>query len=791
MPPFFLKSVAVSFSLATAVLLTGCGAGMSVPDVPAASSELLVGPIQGSNYGGHAPLVGAHVFVLEGIPSPGGYYQPAKSLLNVVTTGNYPTSVEPVGTAVAGFNYVTTDAHGDFSVSGDYTCTAGDPVYLYAEGGNPETNPLTQFNVDITQVVVAGTGPYTFTFTNLQNADTTNLLYQGETVVLSGFTGALANLNGTSQTVLSNGLMTTTFQVSSASNYGIADNTYAVTPISGVATQSMPIVPNPAVVNLAVLGVCGDNNPTNFSGLPFVYVNEVSTVAAAYALAGFFPPPGNANLAVAGAAAANLSVPSSDALALTGLQNATRTASQLYDIAGGNVACTGTGCDGETHIARTTTPVGGGTVPQALIDTLGNVLANCVDSANTSVVTANESTQCSTLFADTLSAGTGGTRPIDTATAAIDMAHNPWSNATALVDLPSGNAPFQPKITTANDLSIGIQFTPAHTEGPQGIAVDGSGRVWYTNFYSGYLTTLSPLGAVVYNNNPNAGHMLGYVAIDPSEAAWFGDNTDSDVEKVNAAGAFVSAYDVGGLIEPYAVASDGNGHIYVENVSVKSVYELTNAGVLTTTPANPLAGASTCGASTWHADHDAIDNQNNGYNLWYTSEKGDFVCEVNSTNGTLIRETMINALQGDPPNTYSPEYIAIDASGNAWFPDQFHNGMNKITQAGVLTNPTGPTISGGFGTAVDGAGNIFVTSRVSASIAEYVGSTSVGYTTMFIGGGDTDIMTDPLNLATDPSGNLWVADYNGNMIEEMVGLAAPTYTPLSIAASVNMLGSKP
>ena len=117
---------------------------------------------------------------------------------------------------------------------------------------------------------------------------------------------------------------------------------------------------------------------------------------------------------------------------------------RLYDIGGSNTACTGLGCDGETHIARATTLVGAGTVPQSLIDTLGNILANCVDSANTSVVAASESAQCSTLFADTLSAGTSGTRPIDTATAAIDMAHNPWANANALVSLPTGNAPFQP-----------------------------------------------------------------------------------------------------------------------------------------------------------------------------------------------------------------------------------------------------------------------------------------------------------------------------------------------------------
>ena len=59
------------------------------------------------------------------------------------------------------------------------------------------------------------------------------------------------------------------------------------------------------------------------------------------------------------------------------------------------------------------------------------------------------------------------------------------------------------------------------------------------------------------------------------------------------------------------------------------------------------------------------------------------------------------------------------------------------------------------------------------------------------GAGNATIMTDPLNLATDPSGNLWIADYTGSKIEEFVGIAAPTYTPLSTAASVGKLGAKP
>jgi streptogramin lyase len=797
-----LSSMLSVLGVGVACVLTGCSANFTIPEaaavgVPAAGASSL-GAVQGSNYGGHAPIVGAHVFLLEGYASSGGYYQKAKSLLGPGETGgpdfygsSYPTALEPAGTAVAGDYYVTTDARGDFDLSGTgYACDPGYPVYLYAEGGNPETNPTTGFTVNVT-----GASEYDDANGNLLVVFTTTgnqLLYQGEQIVFgSGIPAPYNAFNGTTQTVStvtnpatgSSSLTTTTFGVELGPFGGAnAPATFATT-----VTQYMPIVSNPAIVNLAVLGVCPSTGAANFNSLPFIYMNEVSTVAAAYALSGFFPAPGNANLSIAGAAAANLSVPSGDALALTGITNAALTAGQLYDIAGGN---TGPGGDGETHIARATTPVGGGTVPQELIDTLGDALANCVDSANTSVVTANESAQCSTLFADTLSAGTSGTRPIDTATAAIDMAHNPWANATALVSSPTGNAPFQPMLATANDLSVGISYTPAHVSDPQGIAVDGLGQVWYTNFLSGYVTALSPLGGVVYNVQHTSGDLLGYVAIDPSGAAWYGDITAADVRKINAAGAYVNEYDAGGLTQPYGIASDGNGNIYLEDIATPSVYEFTNAGVLTTTPANPLTGASSCLGGQYHADHLATDNQNNGYNLWFTSELGDFVCEVNSATGALIRSVQVNAAQG--AGTYRPEYIGIDSNGTAWFPDQSHNGMNKVTQAGVLTNPTGVTLSGGFGTAVDGAGNVFVSNRTSASIAEYLGSTSAAVSaTTFEGGGNTDILTDPLNLAIDPSGNVWVADYGGSKIEEFVGLAAPTYTPLSVAALNNKLGSKP
>jgi DNA-binding beta-propeller fold protein YncE len=53
------------------------------------------------------------------------------------------------------------------------------------------------------------------------------------------------------------------------------------------------------------------------------------------------------------------------------------------------------------------------------------------------------------------------------------------------------------------------------------------------------------------------------------------------------------------------------------------------------------------------------------------------------------------------------------------------------------------------------------------------------------------ILNDPLNIAVDLSGNLWITNYGGDQIVEMVGGGAPVVTPLSVASTSGKLGSKP
>src|SRR5271170_569594 len=99
-------------------------------------------------------------------------------------------------------------------------------------------------------------------------------------------------------------------------------------------------------------------------------------------------------------------------LAQTGIANAFANATNLADIT--------------TGAALTTTPSGSGTnvpngsiVPEAEVNTLANILASCVNS------TGPASSTCGTLFSNAMSGGTSGSTPDDTATAAINIAHNP------------------------------------------------------------------------------------------------------------------------------------------------------------------------------------------------------------------------------------------------------------------------------------------------------------------------------------------------------------------------------
>ena len=710
--------------------LTGC-AGVDLASFPSVPTQNPVGSIQGSNFGGHAPITGSHVFLVEATWN--GYAAGIKSLLSATSTatsGTYPVAQDTTtGSVTNGLYYVTSDAAGAFNITGDYACDVGWPVYLYASGGTPGGSaPLSITGISST--LSSGTTTYTLT--------SANLLYTGQTVQFSSSSlgGKWASLNGSTQTVLATPT-TTSFQVSTT-----------IAPAGGANTQSGSATAtgaaNPAIVNLAMLGNCpGAGNFTN--SLRYVYMNEVATVATAYAMSGFATD----GLHM-GATTTNK----------TGIENAALNAANLYNILGGPLELAGNSSAGEGQIANQATIAGNGTVPQAELNTLANILAACVDSANT---TSSPSAACNTLFADATSTGlTTGTKPTDIATAAINMSNNPGAaNVVALWTLPSGAVPFYPQLTSApRDFSVAITYTSIAT--PGSIAIDSAGNAYVpTNSTSGYVTKLSPQGAVL-NTSASAGSGFDSVAVAPNGNIFVtASNSNAVYQYTTSLGAVTgSPWTSPTMAAPTSVAIDSSGFVYVTDGAGSLIRKFTSAGALSASISNAcLTGVSAI----------ALDPANY---LWTVSYSGSDGCRISNPGGAASFDLGGSVLQ--------PGNMVIDSSGKGWAPLKGANQIAGVTPAGSGALYAGSTV-GGIASptwiAIDGSNDFWITNAGNSfALTELTNTaTAMSGTSGYQGG----VLNNASFLAIDASGDVWVANAGNNSVTELIGAATPAVTPLS------------
>jgi hypothetical protein len=883
-----MYSLKLSLSLCVFSLLglVGCAgfSGASFPDASTNPSQIPLGTIQGSDYGGHAPLVGAHVYVLQPSVGPAGtspsssnpisesnsYAGLASSLLtaNYSSNGaNYPATIQNVNdpNVPTSWYYLQTDLTGAFNITGDYTCTAGLPVYLYIYGGSPSF-PSRSNTFNVSSVTVSGTAnPYTVTFTTTTEENA----YIGELVTFSGFTGSLAGLNGSAQTVTSTTLTTTTFSIATAAG---TDGTTNFTGSYPTATFTPTF--NPGVVNLAVLGNCPNNGSgqgafTGANAISYVFVNEVSTAAAAYAFSPFtFSSSSTYNNALQIGTSPNN---------IAGIQNAAIIAKQLYDITGSQLS---TSFAGEGHIANSTTAAGNGIVPQANLDTIGNILAACVDS-NNSYIPANAnnsntasgslSPQCSTLFTNATNTGipttstqTGanapGLAPPDTATAALNLARHPagppnsYSSTgsstfvSALYGLPAGNRPFEPDLAssgsaTPNDFTIAIDYpysasvpNNSHSPRPESLAIDKIGNVWITSQAGSdgvyHFFEFSPTG-IASNDYTQSSYIYGYVTIDSGETPWAGGaSTNASPRYISATSTPADAsgsvpvsytYAAGATNATnseyfrYASASDASGNVYFGNEKTSGSgvdYLETYAGAATkptvtgTTAATAIATVSSDVSGFSHAAMDAAGDVYFDYNA-SNGAGTPYVTRVVASTGANASGWPISNATTNCTSLLDPESMAVTRIGDVIVSD-YHNqsgtlndansNLYYITSGGTCTQLAGTSLLAGlnspFGAVIDGNNYFFTTNRGGSTISEFNAGTSAATVTsvspstglepQYYPSGSstlTNMLANPLNIAAGPSGELWITDFGNGALVEIIGLAHPTTTPLSVAAT--------
>ncbi len=512
-----------------------------------------------------------------------------------------------------------------------------------------------------------------------------------------------------------------------------------------------PGVPNAAAGLLAGLGSC---NAPSFAS-QYVVVNEVSTVATAYALAGFTTDPTHI-------------ASSSTALGTMGITDAFNSIANLLNLS--------------TGLPLATTPAGNGTVPQAEINTLADILAACINS------TGPSSTACTTLFGNAMN---GTTAPADTATAAINIAHNPGANIDNLYALATANSPFQPTISEPNDFTVAVTYTGGGLDGsgfaPEGIAVDGSGNIWVPNFESGTLSELNYMGVVAASgstgfgqgalNNPTS------VAIDSAGLVSVANFYGNSLTQFFASGAVRTKPQGSGLSNPYGIAIDTGSNIWVSNFGSSTLSEFQSSGA-------PSSGTGGFGGVP---EPGGIAADTSG-DVWVTGY---------GSSPSYILKASPNKVAGQPPvltfisetQLLVPYGIAVDGSGDIWVTNSGTGSITEFHADGSIASPdpdgfTGGGLANPYGIAIDGTGNVWTANNGgnSNSISEFNSSgVAISGANGYVGTG-----LFPYGIAIDPSGNVWVANKDTSApLTQFVGAAAPVVTPLAAAAAYGELGTEP
>jgi hypothetical protein len=501
---------------------------------------------------------------------------------------------------------------------------------------------------------------------------------------------------------------------------------------------------------MAVLGSCPSGG--NFAPVPYIWINEVSTVAAAYSFAGFATD------------AVHVSS-SGTALALTGIANAFANAANLETL--------GTG------VALATTS-SGGTAPQAEINTLASILNGCTSS----------SASCSTLLSNATADGTPtGAQPTDTATAAINISHHPGANVANLYGLAPGAAVYAPTLgTVPSDFTVLLRFP-----GPYGVlAIDGLGNVWIGS--GSGITELSSTGAVLSGSGYTGGFLAPWaIAIDESGNAWVA-NDDWALTELSPSGTLLSG--ANGYVDGYggqsnfvAIAIDGSGDAWAGSIeNGEAIVKVSNMGSI-------LSGyGGYLGTGVYENNCIAIDTSGDAWvtGLQAYSVGNGGVTKLSGTGAVLWHAT------GSGGGLSGPGCIAIDHAGNAWVPSRSGNSVVEFSNSGSILSGTNGYTGGGLATpsgiAIDGAGNVWVTNapQYNAGVGITDGVTVISNSGTFLSGTNgfaSGTLVNSGDIAIDGSGDVWII--SSQSVAELVGAAVPVVTPISVGTKNNTLGTRP
>ncbi|HAO79346.1 MAG TPA: hypothetical protein DCQ92_10275 [Verrucomicrobia subdivision 3 bacterium] len=252
----------------------------------------------------------------------------------------------------------------------------------------------------------------------------------------------------------------------------------------------------------------------------------------------------------------------------------------------------------------------------------------------------------------------------------------------------------------------------------------------------------------------------------------------------------------GKIYQPYGVAADGFGNVFIADSSNNRIRKVSTNGVMTTVagtgvPSFSGDGGAATNARIYSPEGVALDASGN----LYIADTGNNRIRKVDTNGIITTVAGKSSLgfSGDGgaatnATLYNPYGIMVDTNGNLFIADTGNNRVRKVDTNGIITTVAGKssaTFSGDGGAAtnagvsaydvaVDAGGNLFIADRSNNRVRRV---DAYGFITTIAGTGSPNFSGDgglatnagmtAYGVAVDNYGDVYIADRSNNRIRRV------------------------
>ncbi len=367
------------------------------------------------------------------------------------------------------------------------------------------------------------------------------------------------------------------------------------------------------------------------------------------------------------------------------------------------------------------------------------------------------------------------------------------------------------------------------------LATDSAGNVYVPDYYNSTIRKITLAGVV----STLAGSFASPrgVATDSANNIYLAEAASSTIRKITAAGVVSTLAGTSGVLGSTdgsganaqfrfcgalsithlhcsggSLATDSTGNVYVADTFNNTIRTIAPAGVVTTLAGSAAVAGSADGIGAMARFNYPGGVATDGAGNIFVSDSGNDTIRKVTPTGTVSTLAGSTGVPGSADGVGAmarfnfPTGVATDSTGNVYVADTLNHTIRKITPAGVVTTLAGSAFVAGSadgigamarfnfptGVATDSTGNVYVADTVNNTIRTI---TAAGVVTTLAGSAVIAGSADgigamarfnyPGGVATDSAGNVYVADTFNNTIRTITAAGVVT----TLAGSAVVAGS--